>query len=385
MLLAGAFPMLTRQGTAMVESNRLLPPAAGPRAYLGVQYARAAAALGVLLFHAAQRAGVDFAAGARGVDLFFVISGFIMWTISTRQHRSPGQFLRARAERIVPLYWLATLFMVAAAFAGLFPTLRQELSWSHVLQSLAFIPHFSPGSGQIWPVLVPGWTLVFEMIFYLVFAAGLALPPRVRLALLTSLFIGLVVAGAIFKPSDAIGLTITNPLVLEFVAGVWLAVLLRGRHAPPPAFALPLVGLGAAVLLFVPFWGGLAERLACLAGATLCIAGAVSLDLRGATPNFRLPKFLGDASYSTYLWHGVAVSVAGVFGARLGLQPSAIIAVAVIGGLVAGAVSYLLIERPLGRLIEAGRSGARRGAAFSGVAERAPAKVDRSSSAHSLQ
>ncbi len=369
----------------MVESNRFSSPTtASPDTYPGVQYARAAAALGVLAFHAAQRAGVDFAAGARGVDLFFVISGFIMWTISARRRRSPSEFLRARIERIVPLYWLATLFMVAAAFAGLFPTLRQELSWSHVLQSLFFIPHFAPGSGQIWPVLVPGWTLVFEMIFYLVFAAGLALAPRVRLVLLTGLFIGLVVAGSVLRPKDAIALTVTNPLVLEFVAGVWLAVLLRGRRVLCPAFALWAAASGAAVLLIVPFWGGLAERLACLAGAALCIAGVVSLDLRGATPILKLPKFLGDASYSTYLWHGVAVSVAGVFGARLSLPPWAVVLLAVLGGLIAGAVSYLLIERPLGRLIDAGRSGLRSRSSVSGSAQGATANVDRRPGAHGL-
>lgn len=370
----------------MVESSGVSAPAASePRAYLGVQYARAAAALGVLAFHAAQKAGVDFAAGARGVDLFFVISGFIMWTISARQPREPGEFLRARVERIVPLYWLATLFMVAGAFAGLFPTLREELSWSHVLQSLLFIPHFAPGSGQIWPVLVPGWTLVFEMIFYLAFAGALSLAPRLRLVLLTGLFTGLVIVGLVLKPRDAIGLTVTDPLVLEFVAGMWIAVLMRGRRGMPAAVAVSAVALGLAMLLIIPFWGGLAERLACLVGAALCIAGAVSLDLRGATPNLRLPRFLGDASYSTYLWHGVAVSVAGGLGARFDLPVWAIIALAVIGGLGAGAVSYLVIERPLGRMIADRREGRRGVGPTSGLNQRAPAKIDRGSNTHGLK
>lgn len=374
----------------MVESNRFSAPTpSAPRAYLGVQYARAAAALGVLGFHAAQRAGMDFAAGARGVDLFFVISGFIMWTISARERRTPSRFLWARIERIVPLYWLATLFMIAAAFAGLFPTLRQELTWPHVLLSLAFIPHFAPGSGQIWPVLVPGWTLVFEMFFYLVFAAGLVFSQRVQLGLLTGLFTALVAAGLVFKPSDALGLTITNPLVLEFVAGVWLAVLLRGGRGGrglPPLFALSAVALGLTVLLIVPFWGGLAERLSCLVGAVLCIAGVVSLDLRGATPNLRALRFLGDASYSTYLWHGVAVSAAAVLGGRLGLSPWAVILVAVFGGLLAGAVSYLLIERPLAGLIRARRIAvASRRPSRSETLQGTAAQIDRGPGPHGLQ
>lgn len=364
-------------------------PAGQRNTLYGIQYLRAFAALAVVVFHAAERSGFAFAIGAAGVDVFFVISGFIMWTISARERRTPSRFLWARIERIVPLYWLATLFMIAAAFAGLFPTLRQELTWPHVLLSLAFIPHFAPGSGQIWPVLVPGWTLVFEMFFYLVFAAGLVFSQRVQLGLLTGLFTALVAAGLVFKPSDALGLTITNPLVLEFVAGVWLAVLLRGGRGGrglPPLFALSAVALGLTVLLIVPFWGGLAERLSCLVGAVLCIAGVVSLDLRGATPNLRALRFLGDASYSTYLWHGVAVSAAAVLGGRLGLSPWAVILVAVFGGLLAGAVSYLLIERPLAGLIRARRIAvASRRPSRSETLQGTAAQIDRGPGPHGLQ
>ena len=51
----------------------------------GIQYLRAAAALGVVVFHAAERTGGDFAIGAAGVDVFFVISGFIMWVIAAEK------------------------------------------------------------------------------------------------------------------------------------------------------------------------------------------------------------------------------------------------------------------------------------------------------------
>lgn len=192
----------------------------------GVQYARAVAALSVLIFHAAQRSGLDFAIGARGVDLFFVISGFIMWTVSIERETTPSAFMIARVKRIVPLYWIATSFLVLGALLGAFPTLRQELSGSHVLQSLLFIPHVSPGSGEIWPVLVPGWTLNLEMFFYGLFAVSLVLTPAVRLAALSILFLALVAAGVVLRPENAIALTYTNPLILEFIAGVWLAVSL---------------------------------------------------------------------------------------------------------------------------------------------------------------
>src|SRR5690606_27058234 len=74
----------------------------------GIQYLRAVAALGVVVFHAAERSGTHFAIGAAGVDVFFVISGFIMWVITSQRAPSPAAFLRDRIERIAPLYWIAT-------------------------------------------------------------------------------------------------------------------------------------------------------------------------------------------------------------------------------------------------------------------------------------
>src|SRR5690606_23505965 len=90
----------------------------------GVQYLRAFAALAVVVFHAAERTGGHFTIGAAGVDVFFVVSGFIMWVISQGRPVTPLRFLRQRLERIAPLYWVATSIMVGGALAGLFPNLR---------------------------------------------------------------------------------------------------------------------------------------------------------------------------------------------------------------------------------------------------------------------
>jgi len=124
----------------------------------------------VVVFHAAERTGGHFAIAA-GVNVFFVISGFITWVICERRPTTPARFLRERLERIAPVYWIATGIMVAGALASLFPNLK--LTLGPVLGSLFFIPHHSPSNGQVWSVLVQGWTLNYEIFFYMVFAGSL--------------------------------------------------------------------------------------------------------------------------------------------------------------------------------------------------------------------
>ncbi len=116
-----------------------------------IQYLRAVAALGVVVFHAAERTGTHFAIGAAGVDIFFVISGFIMWVLAGTRTTTPAAFLRERIERIVPLYWIVTGVMIQGALFGLFPNL--QLTPGYVLSSLFFIPAARPApatSGRCW-------------------------------------------------------------------------------------------------------------------------------------------------------------------------------------------------------------------------------------------
>jgi exopolysaccharide production protein ExoZ len=133
--------------------------------FRSIQYLRAFAALSVLLFHITQRGSHGVTVGAAGVDVFFVISGFIMATITNARVITPFEFLRDRLVRIAPAYWIVTLFLVllAAAVPLSFPTFTAPAY--HLLFSLAFIPHTDPLGGS-FPVLVPSWTLNYEMFFY---------------------------------------------------------------------------------------------------------------------------------------------------------------------------------------------------------------------------
>ncbi|WP_440657858.1 acyltransferase family protein [Ensifer adhaerens] len=318
----------------------------------GIQYLRAVAALGVVVFHAAERTGHHFAIGAAGVDVFFVISGFIMWVISERRPVSPLAFLRDRIQRIAPIYWLATAVMVIGGVVGLFPNL--VLSNAHVLSSLLFIPMRSPSSGEIWPVLVQGWTLNYEMFFYAVFALTLLLPRSRRLPAIAGSFSALVAIGFAVDSDNALFVTYTRPIILEFVAGMIVAELwLRGRVPGAMSglmlFAGAFSGFAAVAVLHLPFDEFILGPL-----AVMLVLGTLALEAQGWFRPSRLPMMLGDASYSIYLWHTFAISVVvkacGMMG--IGLLTSALLAV--IAGTALGVFAYLLIEKPLATRLRSG-------------------------------
>lgn len=150
-----------------------------PRPIRSIQYLRAAAALMIVFYHLGlplSRAGHDgpWPEGlARGVDLFFVISGFIMVVATQDSRVGPRLFLLRRFLRIAPLYFsmTAVLLLVAVINPALVQSFRFE--WPHVLASFAFWPMTNPATGETTPVLIPGWTLQYEMFFCLLFAIAM--------------------------------------------------------------------------------------------------------------------------------------------------------------------------------------------------------------------
>ena len=146
---------------------------------VSIQYLRATAALLVVVFHCAvhlrrmELPADGLAWMASGVDVFFVISGLIMWVTTAARPVGPGPFLLRRAARIVPLYWLLTSVMVAATL--LVPNLRRTAQFdiAHVTASYLFVPWLHPGLQEVMPILVPGWTLNHEVVFYGLFGLSL--------------------------------------------------------------------------------------------------------------------------------------------------------------------------------------------------------------------
>jgi exopolysaccharide production protein ExoZ len=311
----------------------------------GIQYLRAAAALGVVVFHAAERSGGHFVIGAAGVDVFFVISGFIMWVISQKRPVSPLRFFGDRLKRIVPAYWMATAAMCVGALVGAFPNLT--LTAGHVAGSFLFIPHRSPNGGHVWPVLVQGWTLNYEMFFYAVFALVLFLPVGRRLVTLATIFLLLSGCGLLLGTQDPLLATYTSPLILEFLLGTLVGRLWLGGRMPPAKMGAGLVVLSLCGFAFVgitlqgfnPFILGPL--------AALLLIGTLALEDAGMMGRSKLLSRLGDGSYSIYLWHTFAISAVAKAASSLGLPAALTLIVAVLAGLLLGLVMYEWIEKDL--------------------------------------
>ncbi len=254
---------------------------------VSIQYLRAIAALVVVTLHSGWS---HTQLGHIGVDIFFVISGFVIE--STSRGKQPLAFLQARLIRVAPFYWLMTL-----AWA-----LVEPPSASRLAASLLFLPTLNE-LGEVHPVLGVGWTLYFEMFFYLTFAVGMFMGER-RLETVTALFVVLVVAKAVFD-WDRVYSFVVDPLLFEFLAGAWI-FRLRERYGLAPArVSFALIGLTVVFLLFRLDVSPWTPWRFVLWGIPACLLVAGMLGLEDAKQMPRQPLFLllGSASYSLYLTH----------------------------------------------------------------------------------
>lgn len=330
--------------------------------YEGIQALRFVAALLVVVthstFYVADRliAGHPvWSAGAAGVDVFFVISGFVMVVSSQGLIGRPDgarTFLLRRLSRIVPMYWVATTLKLAAVLAVPAAVLNGGIDLGYVAASYLFIPAFAQ-SGEIHPLVAVGWTLNFEMFFYAVFALAMML--RVSpVPLVGALFACLSVA-ALFRQPDWPALSFwLDTILLEFVAGMLLAKLcLAGVRVPAPVAVL-MVAIGFVGLLWP--WGALPQMMRVLnwgIPAMLIVAGVALLEpvLQGRLP--RPTMLLGDSSYALYLFHPMISPAAPALLAKLAF-PNAPLSILLSVALAIGValVVHRFGERPVTAMLK---------------------------------
>lgn len=343
----------------------LTPPAEPPprATLLNIQALRALAAFMVVCVHlqvlAAMAGGGPHAtdAGNGGVDLFFVISGFIMVFTTGRKPQKPASFLAARLRRIAPLYWSVTVavFLVATLAHGLVQGTPADAG--RLLASLLFLP-VARANGVMQPVVFVGWTLNLEMAFYVLFAFGLMAKTRWLGVVGTVAVLALAVAfGQTVHPDDVLGFY-TTPMILEFGLGMLLG--LAWPRLDPPRWArapLALAGLCAFGLMLAgpALWPGLDRMVIFGLPAAVIVAVSLMLERRGWAVRWRWVKALGAASYAIYLSHffvtQAVIKLADKAHWHGALEAAAAAAVTFLGVALAGVGLHHTLEQGADRVI----------------------------------
>ncbi|KOC90349.1 acyltransferase family protein [Winslowiella iniecta] len=321
-----------------------------------VQLLRAIAAIMVVMYHISikgeqyfNHALSWFDIGQYGVDLFFIISGFIMCYTTARRSVSFSGFMRDRIKRIIPLYWIMST--VALGVYLIAPSMVNSSGGeTSIFSSYTLIPLGDK-------LLVQnGWTLSFEFIFYLIFASCLGIAFKKNSAILCTIIItALCLTGHYFPPENHTLRFLTNVLLLEFVLGIAAFYLLTNKN-PPLTLAIPILIVGIALLAIqnqYGAWHGFAGRL--IGGGIpmfMVFVGLVGMERYIASANFIFKRELllsGDASYSIYLIHAFTLSACAIILRKLHLEQISILfsLFLLMSSIVAGIMAFLFVERPV--------------------------------------
>jgi peptidoglycan/LPS O-acetylase OafA/YrhL len=308
------------------------------------------------IFYTSERLQTGFAhfyEGSNGVSLFFVISGFVMIISSEKLIEITGGwkiFAVKRALRIVPIYWIITTYKVITLLLASSLVYHGDLNFWFILKSYFFIPALN-ADGLYQPFYAVGWTLNFEMFFYLLFSVALAV--RINpIAFLSAVFVPLAIL-SMYKTAHwpAIGFY-ADPIVLYFLYGMIAAkLILKGKKLPP--YLAVTVVLSGLLYLFVPGYelshgayqdDEMVKHLATL----LIVYGGASLDGLWSSKPPALLVYLGGASYSLYLVHPSVAPFAPTLLKILHIKwPWLAVAASILAAIAAGTLFYKYCEAPL--------------------------------------
>jgi exopolysaccharide production protein ExoZ len=330
---------------------------------VSVQYLRAIAALSVLITHAllwplTNKNEALLNTGRLGVEIFFVLSGFIITIVAGPGRFAPLAFARSRILRIVPIYWLATFLVVGlatampASFRTTVPTLEG------LIKSMLFIPSDAPKA----PLLLLGWTLNYEAFFYLVFGSLFFVKAVERTAAIAVLFILLIASGRLLESPTFQQEVYTSLSLLGFIFGTVIGLLHQSnilqRVSRRSLTGLIIAGLASLAIFYLGDafvelrYSLIVYHVSMSIAAAAFVVTAIRLELDGRLPIIPTLRFLGDASYSLYIFHLFAVAAVWAMATKL-LGPtgwlgySLVAIVAIAAGLAAGLFSHWLLEQPL--------------------------------------
>lgn len=323
-----------------------------------LQVLRAFAACSVVLVHAVGRVHITWPEtpsyltventhwGAGGVDLFFVLSGFLMTYLHAQQFGQPGvsgKFFSRRLIRIVPIYWLLSgVALIAALTLPQLMLSERPIEWPWLLGNFGFVP-IPQSNGSIDRLLVVGWTLDYEMLFYTCFAVAMFW--RRGLWMLCGAMLASVTIGLASRPDYPVLQWLTSPMLLEFLAGIAIAIAIQRYQAPRWIAWLLLVG---GVAAFLASWT--ADRVWQWGiPAAAVVVGTLWLQFNCKGHIGRSLVVVGDASYSVYLTQVFSLPALAILMklADIGLSGDLAIVVLWLAACTAGVLFWWLVEKPL--------------------------------------
>jgi exopolysaccharide production protein ExoZ len=338
---------------------------------------RAVAALLVVMFHAQFIFGVYsghvpfggvFITGNRGVDLFFVLSGFIIAYVHAGDIGRPDRlanYVYNRLARIFPAVWIMTALAMGLYVVGFGGGDRADkLAPAAVLASSLLLPQ----SGT--PLVNVTWTLTYELFFYALFAV-LIVSRWAGLALLLAWQAAIVVLALDGADLGLPGYYLRS-LCLEFSVGLGCAWWLRrpAGRLPAGVWGGTLLG-GMCVFVLGLSVGQDGGGIPCALGAGAIIVGLVRLEQAGRMPVSRVLERLGQASYAIYLVHySVLTLMAAVLIRTHILVDSALVLACAACAVLAGVMFDQWLDQPIQRglrqvkrrLVRPGLMGAEHGA-----------------------
>ena len=304
-------------------------------------------------FHAITLMPDFFDVGTAGVDIFFVVSGFIMIEVTRGKFQQPVEifrFIYNRIARIYPIYWFYSLLLLLVFF--IHPAWINHLQADHhlsMVRSFLLIPQ------ETLPLLTVSWTLIHEMYFYVVMTGLLLLPEKFLLQLLGLWALFVMVSHFLGTAHSATLLLMTHPLTIEFIAGCLIAKFhAQGKKLSAwCVFVLGIItflGVGYAHFLPSDVRGGWPRIILFGTPSVLLVYGGVLLEHHKILISTLLRK-LGNASYSIYLSHLFVLSVLGRMYAVVVISNPIVHMAALILELivvmVVGWLSFHYLENPL--------------------------------------
>jgi exopolysaccharide production protein ExoZ len=295
------------------------------------------------------------------VDLFFVISGFVIATVTRGQFqslRAARHFFFQRITRIYPPYWLYSVIVLMIWLYHPEMVNSAQDNQVNILASFLLLPQ------DLLPLLMVGWTLIHEMYFYIVIAMVMPVIPEHMFPFWLVLWALVVILGSAYfmtnmdrdyNPAIRVAL---HPFTLEFIGGAACALLLNYTLR---SHARSIMVLGVVAFFVATLWLDTNDPTLNTEGwrrvlffgipALLVIHGAASAEIGGTLYFPKMLRAVGDASYSLYLSHVLVLSAVGRIWAQIS-NPGVVIHIVILvtmllATLIVGLMSYRWVEVPI--------------------------------------